>query len=208
MKTNLLTIFIISVCILGCSKTPDEKLVEKYNKAKILYQQNRIDEALELFESIVGTPGLSNAAVMAGKIYYFKNNYKKAEEMFVDALSSEKRNIDAMYWLAVVKRKNNANKKDVLELLDNITDLDSSNIDARLEKASIYEEDGKTDKAIKECTLASIESSKLGLVHFKLGLIYYKAELKEKAEQEFMKAMVLRPSDKTLKESISSITGK
>ena len=200
----------LAVFIFGihCGLHDNEIAQKKYMFAKNQFIQGNIKESLKLFEEVMEYPGYTNARVMAGKIYYYLEDYQKAEEYFKKSLDEESGNINALYWMAMVKKKTSKDKEEqdeALELFDEILSLDSYHIDSKLQKASILEKQGKIDKAILEYKSALEIGSTLGLAYFKLGLIYTKADLLEQAIKEFDKAIVLRPDDKKLKKAISII---
>jgi len=200
----------IALFIFGidCGTYNNDMIQEKYSRAKSQFMQGNIEKSLKLFEEVMEYPGYTNARVMAGKIYYYLENYPKAEKYFTKSIDEESGNINALYWMAMVKKKTSKDKADqneAFELFDDILSLDSYHIDSKLQKASILEKQGNIDKAILEYKSALEIGSTLGLAYFKLGLIYTKADLLEQAAKEFDKAITLRPDDKKLKKAISII---
>ncbi|MBA7658732.1 hypothetical protein ES703_66691 [subsurface metagenome] len=96
-------IFILVTALpLSCSRTElSRDLLQQYLRAKSSYIRGDVDEALEQFILIEQkVPHFSANSFMIGKIYFFKEDYRKAESTWSEALRYNTHHTDSAKWLS------------------------------------------------------------------------------------------------------------
>jgi Flp pilus assembly protein TadD len=90
---------VIVVAFVSCG-IPQNKIAGDYGRAKLLYSQGRIDEALRALESLVARAGgFAPGRLLYGRTLYFHHDYEKAKEVFSALQKDRPESLEASIWL-------------------------------------------------------------------------------------------------------------
>ena len=194
------------ICALATVRCgPDAEAVNKmYRTASKHLVKKEYDLALRMCRDILNNdPDYTNARVMIGKIHFFNNKIKTAEEHFREARDRDDRSIDALYWLARVQGKNPRKHDIALKNLELLLKMDGNHIGAWYEKGLLLELRKDNKGAMNAFRLAASKGSKIGYAHLKLARIYKNSGITAMSEKEFARAEFFARGDAFLAKRIA-----
>lgn len=194
------------VVIIGCGPAElPESAKNKYIEANKQYALRRMDSALRLYQEILKEEsGFAAAAIMAGKIFYYRRQFPQAEQYFKQAASAEADNSTAQLWLLKVRSMDPARDEQTLAGIEAFLRKHSSISEAWLVKGTLLERKKDVQGAMASYSYAAEEGRKAALAHLRLSLIYSKAGFQEQAQRELSKARGLAEGDELLLEQLET----
>lgn len=208
-KNFLIPILIFITTSTYFCKKESEELKSLKRDANIAYTKQDLNGALALFSQVLEMDSDStNTMIMLGKIYYYKKDFEKAEEMFKNAASSGKCNSNAEYWLSKMQSLHGEDRAEVKERLESVIDNIPNRWEVQYTLGTLMESEGKIQEALSLYDQAQVESTKLSLLYLRLGKIYQKAQRKEMADRYFEKAKFISEENSNMSKMIESEINK
>jgi tetratricopeptide (TPR) repeat protein len=165
----------------------------KLNIGLAYYRQNKFQQAIPAFESVVKrSPESTQARYLLGLCYFFTQNYSAAAEALEPLQQQELNDLNYLYVLAISAWKSKQpeiEQRAMARLLE--VGGDTPEFHLLMGKAHFNREE--YDDAIKELQLAAQASPKLPFVHFYLGLSEMKKQNFDGARAEFLKDSEIEP---------------
>jgi tetratricopeptide (TPR) repeat protein len=166
----------------GCNK--DWSASELYEKGKLLYSYQSVEEALNFFEKAVSAdPDFRQAYVMCAKCYFYLNREEAAVVVLEKVLRKYPRYVDANFWAGKVYYFLD-NHGSAEGFLLKVIEEDSNHVDARYLLGDIYLEKGDLDKALFNYSEIETNLNIIALSKIKKGEIFASAGQKKKAADE------------------------
>lgn len=187
----------------GCGKK-DPRLEKKFVRAMALYNRQETKTAFKLFEEILEEePGNINARFMKGKVLYYHSEIEKARVEFETVLNEDESHTGARFYLAGIQSLKKETQDEALKNLDRLLARSGDHIEAWHLKGVIHEKRKELDKAIPAYRAAVFLAQKAAYSRIRLGALYARAGMKEKAESEFRGAACLGGGSREVQEEIA-----
>ncbi|TGL22098.1 hypothetical protein EHQ42_04420 [Leptospira levettii] len=195
--------FLIFLLLLGsCSDT--EKLSRLHVEGMQFFQLNKRELSKKKFQELYSIePDYLDTRIMLGKLHYFDLEFDKANLYFQEAYDKENSNLNALLWLIKSNFVSGRKAEEVLELTKLYLSKDNSNPEILYIRGKLLESIGKIDEAILSYTKATQNINFVALSYLQLGLIFKKADLKEKFEENLNKAKKFSADDPVLSKEIN-----
>jgi len=182
---HLVLIFIL-IMLLGTFFSCESKkeIFDLYEKAKLLYQDGKTDQALIYFlEVIKKDRNYKPSYIMAAKSYYFLGKNKECKDILKKTLKRFPHYVDAENLLGKVYffERDFANAKICFQ---NVLFEDSENIDARFYLAEIDKYEGKYDFATANYEIIFSYLDIIALSKIRTAEILYRYKQYDKAANE------------------------
>ena len=166
----------------NCDTKPSIELEAKYEQARLYYNQRLLGKAEKILREVLQKkPSFIQAQLMLGRLYFYEQRFKLAETVFLEANNLDESNLTAKYYLALAYVQNTKRQTEALRLLNLITDKNQNFLQAWQLKGQIYEHRGDLRNAIQSYRRAILESRIIEISHRKLGNLYQKVEIQDKA---------------------------
>ncbi|PJZ79241.1 tetratricopeptide repeat protein [Leptospira meyeri] len=204
-RINIMLITVISLISLLVCCSDTAKLNQLYVEGNQLFQQNQRELARKKFQEIYSVdPDYLDTRIMLGKVHYFDLEFDHAEKFFKEAHQEENSNLNALLWLIKTEYVNGKKKpEDILEKTKDFLAADNTNPEILYIRGRILEKLGKIDEAIISYTKATQNVNFVALSYLQLGIIFKKAELNERFEQNLKKAKSISEDDVILSKEIN-----
>lgn len=179
--------FLAVLLLVGCG-TSDSRQWEDYAKAKLLYSQGRIDEAVKSLATLVQKDGgFAPARLLYGRALYFHRDYDKAREVLSSLGAAHPESVEASLWLVrtLVEQKKPADAEAVLTRL-----LAVNPDDPRLAYQMALLRENRNDLQGAQDFLTSAEGADedLALIHYESARVAYQLHNVDRSRQELSQA--------------------
>jgi len=157
------------------------------------YRQNKFQEAIPAFESVVrDNPGSLQGRYLLGLCHFFTGDYSAAVSTLEPLESQESNDLNFLYVIAISAWKS---KQPQLEqrALARLVEIGGNSPEFHLLIGKAHLNREEYDDAIKELELAAQASPRLPFVHFNLGLAHMKKQEFDEARSEFLKDSAIEP---------------
>ncbi len=134
----------------------------------------------------------AKALVNKGNCYFFRNNFIKAKENYLEAIGIEADCVEALYNLSFVNKKINA-YGEALTALEKLRSIISNSPEVLYQIANIYEIVGDNKKALKWYDLLNNMISDDPNVHSKIGMLYSLENYESQAYYHYLESFKLLP---------------
>lgn len=136
-------------------------------------------------------PEYPGALLLLGRIRSRQNQFDLAEDHFIAAVNQDPANLDARYWLAETIARDESRSDEALIVLNDLLAKGGGHAPALLLKGLIHEKRDELPEAFETYRRAEREANTLAVIFDRLGDLYTRAKLPEKAEPEYRRARVL-----------------
>ena len=136
----------------------------------------------------------SKALVNKGNCYYFKRDFIRAKENYLEAIGVEADCVEALYNLAFVNKQISAYNES-MTALEKLQTILNNFPDVLYQIASLYELQGDNKDAIKWFDLLLTKVVNDPNLHAKLGFLYYLENDEQQAYHHYLESFKLLPSN-------------
>ncbi len=151
---------------------------------------------------------------------YNANSFKKAQEIFIELIEKDNKNIDAYFYLANIYHMTGKVGK-AIRTFQKVVELDPTHTDAAISLSVLLNDIGKYEQAEKAFELANKNvkkedesfsdphiNKKFSEKHFEMAELYFSYGRYEEALQEFGRAFNLNPNNYDIKLKIAKTYSK
>ena len=211
MRTARLLVVSCLVLLLGCSRTrqsaqpTDEKTLRLYLTAKKHYSEQRLDAALDLLlENHEQAPDFSQNSFLLGKVFYFKSDFPQAEHYWKYTLKINPCHLDTRKWLARLFL-DQERTEEAGSILEDALSVSSEDPELLILMAKVKRQQEDLSGAIELYQKSQAYTERLSEASIGLAEIYYGFGLKDRAELELKKALVLLGDDSSISLAVAAI---
>lgn len=195
---------------LGSSRTDSENLPEKalahFKKGREFLQARKLDPAIIEFESALRyAPDSPLVHFWMGKTYDYKGEHEKAIARLKKVLELDSRNVYALATIGRILSKSGTKLDEAIDYLKQALDVNPSHADARFDLARIYALKGDIKSSLTQFGIIFRTEPKYALYHFELGKILESLKEKERAKQEYQRALDLDPKLDRAREALDRL---
>ncbi|TGL09160.1 hypothetical protein EHQ43_01510 [Leptospira bouyouniensis] len=200
---DLKLIFLIFLFLISSCKDTD-KISRLHVEGMQFFQLNKRELSKKKFQELYSIdPDYLDTRIMLGKLHYFDLEFEKANFYFQEAYEKENSNLNALMWVIKSNFVSGKKAEEVLEMTKLYLSMDSANPEILYIRGKLLENIGKIDEAILSYTKATQNVNFVALSYLQLGLIFKKADLKEKFEENLRKAKKISEDDPVLSKEIN-----
>jgi tetratricopeptide (TPR) repeat protein len=195
---------LVCFCARQSAQPYTEQSLQRYITARNLYCEQRLDEALKLFlENHRSAPRFSANSFLIGKIYYFRNNHEQAERYWQHTLQFAPHHLDTCKWLARLYLQQ-GRIEEAQALIAAALSISSEDPELLILMAKVKRRRQDLSGAIELYLKSQSFSERLSEASIDLAEIYCAFGLKDRAEKELQRALVLLGPDSSLSAAIVS----
>ena len=221
-----LVLVLSAVCLLTLLGCPADKTSDTKEKAKVkdslppqavehlvqgqkFLQEQKNDEALKEFQELLRlAPDSPVAYFWLGRVYFYRKDNQQAEKSFKKVLELAPDNSHAMAWLGKIYSLDKEKFEQAISYLQKALEESPENLDAHFDLARIYGMRGESDKALGEFGFLFSKEREFILYHFELGRMLEAWREKDKALEQYKRALVLSPNFKPAEEAVKRLEDK
>jgi|GEM_PF-6075782 len=176
IRTGFMLCCIVSLGLTySCSDS--EYLEKNYLAGKQEYAKGNLDSALNYLNKVdKEDSGYLDTPLYLAKIEFYKGNFNKVEDRLDDVLEDSTLGFQAKLWKLKAGYASGGDRKVLLDIVDKLLLIDSSNLDLLILSAKINMEMGKIPDAIRSYNRVIIQEDKISLAKKQLALIYGKID--------------------------------
>lgn len=175
-----------------CSRAVSDSDLATYRQALAHFNRQEFTEAQAFAIKVRSLP---QARLLLAKIAYFSGDYQTALREF-QKLTTEQQNSAALLGLAKAHLALQQSQE-ALNVINRLLDIAPDSFEAWLLKGTIHEINNQIPEAFEAYKMAARFSQRVGFAHGKLGRLYQKASLNEKAEYHLRIERILRSESST-----------
>ena len=183
--------------------SPDDPS-ELYRQARELYQQGKVEDAVNQAKSVLTKqPNLDEAHLLISAAAVQQQDYKAAEQ----ELQSVK-NQTQIFTLLILGaiQLGQAKLKEATATFEKAAQVAPNNAAAQYDLGLAHQQGNNLSQAQKYYQSAISEDPQLGEAHYNLGTVLMQTDGPEAAFKEFHAAALAKPGDSTIAAALSSVT--
>ena len=169
-------------------------------------QDTKLDEALkEIQETVRLAPDSPVAYFWLGRVYFYRKDKDQAEKTFKKVLELDPENYHAMAWLGKLYSFDKDKLPQAQTYLQKSLEESPENLEAHFDLARLYAMQGERNKALREFGFLFSKERDFFIYHFELGRMLEAWDEKDKAIEQYKRALVLSPNFKPAEEAIKQL---
>jgi tetratricopeptide (TPR) repeat protein len=182
--------------------------VEHLAQGQKFLQEQKIEEALKEFQETVRlAPDSPVAHFWLGQAYFYRKDKDQAEKSFKKVLELAPDNYHAMAWLGKLYSFDKDKVEQAQTYLQKALEESPENLEAHFDLARIYAKQGERNKALREFGFLFVKEKDFFIYHFEFGRMLEAWNEKDKAIEQYRRALVLNPNFKPIEEAIRRLEG-
>ena len=142
-----------------------------------------------------------------GRVYFYRKDKEQAEKSFKKVLELAPDNYHAMAWLGKLYSLDKDKLEQAQYYLQKALEESPENLEAHFDLARIYAMRGERDKALREFGFLFGKERDFFIYHFELGRMLDAWNEKDKAIDQYRRALILSPNFKPAEEAIRRLGG-